>query len=36
VFCSRSNQADGDITVYAGIGPGLHVEFILDVNGYFQ
>jgi hypothetical protein len=39
---TRSNNAilplgpNGDITVSAGIGTGLHVEFILDVVGYFQ
>jgi hypothetical protein len=39
---TRSNNAiltlgpSGDINVYVGIGSGLHVDFILDVNGYFQ
>ena len=39
---TRSNNAilslgaGGAITVYAGIGAGLTVDFILDVNGYFQ
>jgi hypothetical protein len=39
---TRSNNAvlplgaNGDIVVYAGIGSGLTVDFILDVNGYFQ
>jgi uncharacterized repeat protein (TIGR03803 family) len=39
---TRANNAilplgpSGDITVYVGIGSGLHVDFILDVNGYFQ
>jgi hypothetical protein len=39
---TRANNANlplgpsGDISVYAGIGAGLHVDFILDVNGYFQ
>jgi len=28
--------AGGGISVYAGIGAGLTVDFILDVNGYFQ
>jgi hypothetical protein len=27
--------ASGDIAVYAGIGSGLHVDFILDIVGYF-
>jgi hypothetical protein len=39
---TRSNNAilplgpNGDITVYAAIGTGLHVDFILDVVGYFE
>jgi hypothetical protein len=39
---TRSNNAilvlgsSGDITVYTAIGSGLQVDFILDVNGYFQ
>jgi hypothetical protein len=39
---TRANNAilllgpSGDINVYVGIGSGLHVDFILDVNGYFQ
>jgi len=39
---TRANNAilplggSGGISVYAGIGPGLTVDFILDVNGYFQ
>jgi hypothetical protein len=39
---SRANNANlalgpsGDISVFAGIGAGLHVDFILDVNGYYQ
>jgi hypothetical protein len=39
---TRSNNAtltlgpSGDIAVYAGIGAGLNVDFILDVNGYYQ
>jgi hypothetical protein len=38
---TRSNNAivslggSGDVSVYAGIGAGLHVDFILDVVGYF-
>src|SRR6266545_1938070 len=27
--------ASGDISVFAGIGTGLHVDFILDIVGYF-
>src|SRR6266545_1737301 len=27
--------ASGDISVFAGIGSGLHVDFILDIVGYF-
>src|SRR6266542_1986624 len=39
---TRANNAilllggSGGISVYAGIGAGLTVDFILDVNGYFQ
>ncbi len=39
---TRSNNAilvpgsSGDITVYTAIGLGRQVDFILDVNGYFQ
>jgi hypothetical protein len=39
---TRSNNAilllggNGGVSVYAGIGAGLTVDFILDVNGYFQ
>jgi hypothetical protein len=39
---TRSNNAilplgaGGAITVFAGIGDGLHVDFILDVVGYFE
>jgi hypothetical protein len=38
---TRSNNAvvplgaSGDISVFAGIGAGLHVDFILDIVGYF-